>query len=101
MTTSPSSKAQARGVELVAESRASGAGAKLVVGPVHDVVGQELRAAVEELLERLLPGLSVAHVLPLDRAQGKLAPLLRPLAADLGMLGLELRALLARRLPLL
>src|SRR4051812_48858057 len=92
---------QARGVELVPEGRASGAGAKLVVGPVHDVVGQELRAAVEELLERLLPVLGVEHVLLLDRDPGKLAPLLRRLAAELGMLGLELRDLLARRLPLL
>ena len=44
----------ARGVELIPQVRASGAGAELVVGPEHDVVGEKLRAPVEELGERLL-----------------------------------------------
>ena len=91
----------ARGVELIPEVRAPGAGADLVVGPEHDVVGEQLRAPVEELGERLLPVLGVELVLLLHRDPGKLTPLLGHLLAELGVLGLELRELVASRLPFL
>src|SRR2546427_5878297 len=91
----------ARGVELIAQVRTPGAGAELVIGPEHDVVGEELRAPVEELGERPLPVLGVELVLLLHRDPGKLTSLLgRPLA-ELGVLGLELREFIASRLPFL
>ena len=91
----------ARAVELVPEARASGARAELVIGAEHDVVGEELRAAVEQLGERLLPVLGVELVLLLHRNPGKLTPLLGHLLAELGVLGLELRKFVASRLPFL
>src|SRR5690242_19884971 len=91
----------ARGVELVAQVRAPGAGAVLVVRPEHDVVGEQLRASVEELGEGLLAVLGVELVLLLHRDPGQPAALLGHLLAELGVLGLELRELVARRLPLL
>jgi hypothetical protein len=90
-----------RGVELVPEVRAPGTGADLVVGPEHDVVGEQLRAPVEELGEGLLPVLGVELVLLLDRNPRKLTALLDHLLAELGVLGLELRELVASRLPVL
>jgi hypothetical protein len=91
----------ARRIELVPEVRAPGAGADLVVGPEHDVVGEQLRASVEELGERLLAVLGVELVLLLHRHPGQLAALLGHLLAELGVLGLELRELVASRLPFL
>src|SRR2546421_9316188 len=91
----------ARGVELVAQVRTTGAGAAFVIGPEHDVVGKELRAAVEELGERPLPVLGVELVLLLDGNPGKLTSLLGHLLAELGVLGLELGKLIASRLPFL
>jgi hypothetical protein len=91
----------ARGVELVPEVRAAGTGAHLEVGTEHDVVGEELRAAVEELGEALLPLLGVELVLLVHRDPGKLAPLLRDLPAELGVLGLEPCQLVASGPPLL
>src|SRR5436305_9021091 len=91
----------ARGAQLIAEVGAPGAGADGVIGPVHDVVGEQLRATVEELGERLLPVLGVELVLLLHRNPGKLSPLLGQLLAELGMLGLELRKLAASCLPFL
>src|SRR5205085_1211478 len=64
-----------RGVELIPQVRTPGAGAELVIGPVHDVVGEQLRAPVKELCERLLPVLGVELVLLLHRNPGKLTPL--------------------------
>ena len=56
----------ARGVELIPQVRTAGAGAELVIGPEHDVVGEQVRAPVEELGERLLPFLGVELVLLLN-----------------------------------
>jgi hypothetical protein len=91
----------ASGVELIPQVRASGAGADLVIGPEHDVVGEQLRAPVEQLAERLLAVLGVELVLLLYRHPGKLTPLLGYLLAELGLLGFELRKLIASRLPFL
>src|SRR5438270_6965973 len=91
----------ARGVELIAEVRTPGAGAELVIGPEHDVVGEELRAPVEQLGERPLPVLGVELVLLLHRDPGKLTSLLGHPLVELGVLGLELRKFIASRLPFL
>src|SRR5437588_6373245 len=91
----------ARGVELIAQVRTPGAGAELVIGPEHDVVGEELRAPVEELGERFLPVLGVELVLLLHRDPGKLTSLLGHPLVELGVLGLELRKFIASRLPFL
>src|SRR3954468_23850004 len=90
-----------RAAELVAQARAAGTGAQLVVGPVHDVVGEQLRAAVEQLGQRLLPVLGVELVLLLHRHPGKPAALLGDLAGQLGVLGLQGRKLIAGGLPFL
>src|SRR4029453_909845 len=66
---------------------------------IHDFVAQELRAAFEELLERLLPVLRVEHILLLHRDPRKLAALFLGSASQLGVLGLELRELLASSPP--
>src|SRR5438552_15975494 len=89
----------ARAVELIAQVRAPRTGAELVIGPEHDVVGEELRAAVEELGERPLPVLGVELVLLLHRYPGKLTSLLGHPLAELGMLGLALRKFVGSRLP--
>src|SRR5437899_2156916 len=91
----------ARGVELVAQVRTPRAGAELVIGPEHDVVGEELRAPVEELGECPLPILGVELVLLLHGDPGKLTSLLGHPLAELGVLGLELRKFIASRLPFL
>jgi hypothetical protein len=57
-------------VEPVREARAAGACPDLVIRPVHDVVGEELRAAIEQLGERLLPVVGVELVLLRDRDPG-------------------------------
>src|SRR5450755_3207496 len=90
-----------RSVQFVPQVRASRAGAELVIGPEHDVVGEQLRASVEELRERLLPVLGVEPVLLLHRNPGKLTPLLGHLLAELRVLGLELRECITTRLPFL
>src|SRR3982074_2849546 len=91
----------ARGVELIPQVRTPRAGAELVVGPEHDVVGEQLRAPVKEFGERLLPVLLVEPVLLLPRNPGELAPLLGRLLAEFGVLSLELGKLIASRLPFL
>src|SRR5437867_13418774 len=91
----------ARGVELIAQVGTPGAGAELVIGPEHDVVGEELRPPVEELGERLLPVLGVELVLLLHRNPRKLTTLLGHPLAEFGVLGLELRKFIASRLPFL
>src|SRR5436190_17374151 len=91
----------ARAVELIAQVRAPRTGAELVIGPEHDVVGEELRAAVEELGERPLPVLGVEPILLLHRDPGKPASLLGHPLAELGVLGLEPRKFIASRLPFL
>src|SRR5205807_6818140 len=78
-----------------------GAGAERVVGAEHDVVGEQLRAAVEELVEGLLSVLGVERVLLLDRHPGEIATLALDLLVPLGLLGLELGELVAGHLPFL
>jgi hypothetical protein len=70
-------------------------------GPEHDVVGQKLRAALEQVLEALLAVLGVESVVLVDRNPRKLEPLPADLLVALRLLGLDLRELLARRLPFL
>src|SRR5947209_6153275 len=89
------------GAQLVAEVRASGTGTELVVGPVHDVVGEQLRASVEEVGERLAAVLGVELVLLLHGHPGQLPSPRGDLLAELGVLGLELRELLASCPPFL
>ena len=88
-------------VELVRQARAPGTRALRIVGPVHDVVGEELRAAVEEVGERLLPVLGVEDVLLLHRNPRKLHPLALDLLVSRSRLGLELRQLVTGCLPFL
>src|SRR5207247_11367217 len=57
--------------------------------------------AVEELVEGLLPLGGVELVVLVHRNPGKLAPLLRDLPAELGVLGLDPCQLVASGLPLL
>src|SRR3954452_20337697 len=88
-------------VQFVGQVRTSRAGAELVIGPEHDVVGEQLRAPVEELGERLLPVLGAEPVLLFEGNPGKPTPLLGPLLAELGVLRLELPEFVASRLPVL
>ena len=81
--------------------RAAGARAERVVGAVHDVVGEQLRTAVEELGERLLAVVDVELVVLLDGNPRKLAPLRGDVRVPLRVLALERRELVACRLPLL
>src|SRR5207244_9083519 len=83
------------------EVRAPGARSGLKVRAVHDVVGEKLRAAFEQLGELLLAALGVERVVLLHRHPGKLAPLPLDFLVALGLLRLELRELVARRLPFL
>src|SRR3954451_8020062 len=90
-----------RGLELVAQAGAARTGPDRVVGAVHDVVGEQLRAAVEQLAQGLLALLGVEDVFLLDGHPRQLAPLLGDLARELRVLGLGLRQLLASGLPFL
>jgi hypothetical protein len=78
-----------------------GASSEFIIRAVHDVVGEQLRAAGEQLRERLLALFSVELVLLLHRDPGQLAPLPLDLLLALGLLCLEPRELVARRLPFL
>src|SRR4051794_22503331 len=91
----------ARGVQLIAEVGTPGAGAELVVGPEHEVVREELRAAVEEIGKGLPAVLGVELVLLLHPDPGKPTPLLGHRLTELGVFGLELREFVASRLPVL
>src|SRR3954470_17423798 len=90
-----------RRLQLVAQAGAAGTGPERVVGPVHDVVGEQLRAAVEQLAEGLLAVLGVEDVLLLDRYPGQVAPLLGDRSRELRVLSLEFRQLVASSLPFL
>ena len=90
-----------RAVEPVREAGATRARAERVIGAEHDVVGEQLRAAVEELGERLLAVLGVELVLLLDLDPGELEALCLDLFVLLRLLGLELGELIACRLPFL
>src|SRR5439155_4065503 len=78
-----------------------GARAERVVGAEHDVVGEQLRAPVEELGESLLAVLGVKLVLLLDRNPGEIATLSRDLLVLLRLLGLEPGELVPGHLPFL
>ena len=73
-------------VEVVGEPRASGA-RRLVRRPEHQVVDEQLRAAVDQL-ERLLAVLGVERVLLVDSNPRQILPLLRNLLVQLGELPL-------------
>src|SRR5262245_48602541 len=90
-----------RTVEPVPEIAAAGAGTVFVVGPEHDVVGEKLRAAVEQLREALLAVLGVELVLLLDRHPRELEPLVLDLFVSARVLGLEPRKLVSGGLPFL
>jgi hypothetical protein len=75
--------------------------ARVVGRPEHEVVDEQLRAALEELGERPRASLGVEPVLALDRDPGQLAPLAGQLVAATGELLLLLQQLAALRLPLL
>src|SRR5918992_629361 len=87
-------------VEPIGHRRAGGA-AGLVARAEHEVVDEQLGAAVEQLVQRLLPLVGVEAVLLLHLHPRQLAPHARQLVAATGVLLLELQQLLARRLPLL
>src|SRR6266511_895053 len=87
-------------IEPVREARAAWACPDLVIRPVHDVVGEELRAAIEQLGEGLLSVPGVEFVLLRDRDPWELEPLPLDLLVSLGVFHLELRQLVACRLPL-
>src|SRR3712207_1053456 len=86
---------------MIGEVRAPGTGADLVVGAVHDVVGEELRAPLEEVPKALLSVLGVELEFLLHRDPGKLQALALDLLVLLRLLHLELRELVASRLPVL
>ena len=94
-------KVRERAVELVSEVRAPRARTAFVVWPVHDVVGEQLRAAVKQLRQRPLAVLGVELVLLLHRNPGELTTLLGHLLTKFRVLGLELRKLVASSLPFL
>src|SRR5262249_39881292 len=79
----------------------AGTGAVLVGGPEQEVVGEKLRAVLEQLRERLLALLGVELVFLLDRYPGKLEPLTLDLLVELRLLGLELGKLVAGGPPFL
>src|SRR2546428_23220 len=90
-----------RAVEPVAQAGAARAGAERVVGAEHDVVGEQLRAPVEELAQGLLAILGVELVLLVDPDPGQIATRSRDLLVSLRLLGLELRELVPGHLPFL
>src|ERR1700694_2241251 len=90
-----------RAVEPVGQAGAAGARADRVVGAEHDVVGEQLRAAVEKLGECLLAVLGVELVLLLDPDPGQIAPRSRDLLVPLRLLGLELGEVVSGCLPFL
>src|SRR5262249_61933022 len=78
-----------RAVEPVRQAGAARASSERVIGSEHDVVGEELRAAIEELGERLPAILGVELVLLLDRDPGQIEPLPLDLVVSARLLGLE------------
>jgi hypothetical protein len=90
-----------RPVELIGEARAARAGAELIVGAEHDVVGEQLGAPVEQLRERSLAILGVKDVLLLHGYPRQRPALLRHPLAQLGVFRLERGQIRAGRLPLL
>src|SRR6266481_1933366 len=66
--------------EAVGDRRA-GRTPRLVVGPEHEVVDEELRASSEELCQRGAPLVGLESVLPVDPDPGQLLPPPRQLVA--------------------
>jgi hypothetical protein len=89
-----------RAVERVGRRRAHRA-AGLVLRPEHEVVDDELRAAVEKLGQRPRPGLGVEAVLLVDRHPRQLAALARELVVAASELLLADEQLVACALPFL
>jgi len=87
--------------EPVGEACARGASSDREIRAVHDVVGQKLRAAVEQPTELLLAVFCVERVFLLHRYPGKLAPLALDFLVALSLLRLEPCELSALSLPLL
>src|SRR5207248_8891467 len=83
------------------QAGAARASAERVVRAEHDVVGEQLRAPVEEVAQRLLAVLGFELVLLVDADPGQIATRSRDLLVSLGMLGLELGELVPGHLPLL
>ena len=77
---------EGRAVELVGEIGAARTGSERVVGPIHHVVREQLRAAVEQLAERLLAGFGVEDVLFLDRNPRQRASRRNRALLELGLL---------------
>jgi hypothetical protein len=75
-------------VEPVRETRAAGTCPVLEIRPVHDVVSEQLRAAIEQLRESLLPGVGGELVLLLDRDPWEFEPLVLDLLVSLRVFGL-------------
>jgi hypothetical protein len=72
-------------VEAVRDRRTGGT-ARLVVGPEHEVIDEELRTRSEEICERGGSLVGLEPVLLVDRDRGQLASLLRKLVAEPGVL---------------
>src|SRR5215207_9772072 len=94
-----------RRIEVVRDEGAAGATRVLVVDPVpeaeHEVVDEQLRAAVEELGKRLRPLVGLEAVLLFDRHPGQLLPLARKLVVAACELLLALQQPLACGPPFL
>src|SRR5262249_39361782 len=92
-------------VEVVGDERASGATRVLLVDavpePEHEVIDEQLRAAVEEVRERFRPFVGLERVLLLDRDPRKLPAPAGELVASARMLFLRGEQLRTRRQPLL
>src|SRR3954447_22442348 len=87
-------------VDAVGHRRAGGA-AGGVRRAEHEVVDEELRAAPEQVRQRLRPFIGIEAVLLLDLDPGQLATPARELVTAAGGLLLEPQQLLAGLLPLL
>jgi hypothetical protein len=92
-------------VEVVGDERAAGAARVLLVDPEpeaeHEVVDEQLGAAVEELGQRLLPVVRLEDVLLLDRHPGQLLAPAGELVALPHVLLLGVEQLAPGRQPLL
>src|SRR5881394_4658190 len=87
-------------IDGVGDRGADGA-ARLIRRAEHEVVDEQLRPTVEELGERLRPGLGLEAVVLLYRHPGELSPLARQLVAAARELLLLREQLLAGRIELL
>jgi hypothetical protein len=92
-------------VEVIGDERAARASRVLLVDPVaeaeHEVVDEQLGAAVEEISKALGPISRLEDVLILDRDPGQLLPPARQLIAPSHVFLLGREQLFARRQPFL